>query len=103
MTNPAAAAILAQFEATAAELDAAALTANGLILAWPTGLGIRWEKGEPVVCGVLHADPVRDGDLCPTIVNGLRETARLTDRKAALEAAAASARESIAFITELAA
>ena len=99
-----AAPILATLNASIAALEAAIPTANGFIMAFPkTGLGIRWENGEPVVCGVLHADAVTDADQTRTIRNGAGETARLTARKEALESAVAGIRESIAFVNELAA
>lgn len=94
------ASLLATLNANLAELVAAIPSATGYIMAWPTGLGVRWNNGEPVVCGVLHADRVIDAEMTRTVQNGAGETARLFDRKTALEAAAASIRESIAFISE---
>ncbi|UTC29814.1 hypothetical protein BAJUN_01840 [Bajunvirus bajun] len=90
--------MVAKFEGIAQTLESAALTATGYILAWPTGLGIRWVDGSPVVCGVLHADPITDSAQTFTIQNGAGEVARLFTRKEALEGAAASARESLAFM-----
>lgn len=95
--------ILATFGSSLAALEAAIPSANGFIMAWPTGLGVRWENGAPIVCGVLHADRVTDADMTHTIRNGTGEVARLTTRKEALEAAAAGIRESIAYVNGLAA
>lgn len=98
-----AAPILAALTSNLAAVEAAIPDAEGYIMGWPGGLGVRFENGAPMVCGVLHADRIGDADMTGTIVNGKGETARLMERKAALTAAAASIRESIDYLSALAA
>ena len=103
MNTPAAADIIASMTANLTAIETAIPNAEGYIMGWPGGLGVRFENGAPMVCGVLHADRIGDADMTGTIVNGKGETARLMERKAALTAAAASIRESIDYVSALAA
>lgn len=103
MTNTAAAALAATLSANLSEIEAAIPTAEGYIMAWPGGLGVRWVNGDPLVCGVLHAARITDASMTLTLINGKGEAAQLIERKAALTAAAASIRETLSHLDALAA